>query len=124
MRIPPMRLRFVRRRALDIAVLFVFALASLYLTARVGLGPRDPERGVGVVFAPWTSGEAALRRAVGAGARFVRYGGVPFVVVVVPEERGYLARIAADGALLVVDPQALAACLKLFSNDHASDDRS
>jgi hypothetical protein len=101
-----------------------FALASLFMAARIGLAPRAPEDGVGVIFAPWTSGDAALRRAVGAGARFVRYGGMPFVVVVVPDQRDYLARIAADGALLVVDPRALAACLSLFSINQASDDRS
>jgi hypothetical protein len=120
-----MRLRQgVRGRVLDIALIGGFAFASLYVTARIGLGPRDPERGVGVVFAPWTSGEAALRRAVGAGGRFVRYGGFPFVVVVIPDGRDYLARIAADGALLVVDPRALAACLQLFSNEQKNDDRS
>ena len=38
--------------------------------------------------------------------------------------RDYVARIAADGALLVVDPRALAACLQLFSNEQTNDDRS
>jgi hypothetical protein len=119
-----MRSRPARRCVFDIAVVMGFALASLFVAARVGLVPRAPEDGVGVIFAPWTSGEAALRRAVGAGARFVRYGGMPFVVVVVPDERDYPARIAADGALLVVDPRALAACLGLFASRHGADDRS
>jgi hypothetical protein len=114
----------VRCRAFDAVVIAGFAVASLYVTARIGLSPRAPEQGVGVIFAPWTSGEAALRRAVGAGARFVRYGGLPFIVVVIPDERGYVARIAADGALLVLDPRALAACLQLFSSQPATDDRS
>jgi hypothetical protein len=101
----------VARRAIDGALVGAFALFSLYVTARIGLAPRDPAAGVGVVFAPWTGGEAAMRRAVAAGGRFVRFGGFPFVVVVMPDDRDYPGRVAADGALLVVDPQALAACL-------------
>src|SRR5882757_3699274 len=116
--------RPARRCVFDIVVVMGFALASLFMAARVGLAPRAPEDGVGVIFAPWTTGDAALRRAVGAGARFVRYGGMPFVVVVVPDEHDYLARIAADGALLVVDPRLIAACLGLFTSRHGSDDRS
>jgi hypothetical protein len=119
-----MGLRFrVGRRVLDSVLVGTFALLSLYLTARIGLAPRDLADGVGVIFAPWTSGEVALRRAVGAGGRFVRFGGLPFVVVVIPEDPDYLARIAADGALLVVDPQALAACLP-FSSDSTRNDKS
>ena len=101
----------VSRRLIDGSLIAFLALASLFLAARVGLTPRDPASGVGVIFAPWTSEQSAMARATDPGARFVRYGGLPFIVVVVPETSDYLARVYAAGALLIVDPQALAACL-------------
>jgi hypothetical protein len=94
-----------------------FALASFCAVARIALEPRDPSAGVAVVFAPWTSQEDALARAVEAGGRFVRYGAFPFVVVVMPETADYLSRISRDGALLVADPRALAACLPFVPAD-------
>ena len=103
------------RRALDITLVVIFALASLYATARIGLGPRGQSGdGVGVIFAPWTSADDAMRRAVGAGARFVRPGGLPFIVIVMPEERDYPARIGMAGALLVIDARVVTACLQFF----------
>jgi len=113
----------VTRRLLDGLVVAAFAFASLYVIIRIGLAPRDPSAGVGVIFAPWTDGEAAMRRAVAAGGRFVRFGGFPFIVIMIPEDRDYIAHVAADGALLVVDPQALAACLP-FSVDNRNNDKS
>lgn len=99
-------------RWLDGLFIFLVAVASLYGVARLGLKPHDPATGVGVVFAPWVSETAAVNRATAAGARFVRFGGLPFIVVVVPEASDYVARISSEGAFLVVDPQALAACLR------------
>jgi hypothetical protein len=98
-------------RAFDVAVIVGFALASFYAAARIGLEPRDPARGVGVIFAPWTAADAALVRAVEAGGRVVRFGGLPFVVVVEPESADYIERIKAAGALLIVDPLVITACL-------------
>jgi len=98
-------------RALEAAALAAFAAASLFVVARIGLEPRDPSQGVGVIFAPWTGADAAFVRAVEAGGRFVRFGGLPFVVVVMPEAADYADRVKAAGALLIVDPLVLAACL-------------
>ena len=103
-----------RRGWLDGALIFVIAVTSLYGSVRLALKPRDPAAGLGVVFAPWVSGEAALMRAVEAGARFVRHGGLPFIVVVMPDAPDYQTRILESGALLVTDPRALAACLSIF----------
>jgi hypothetical protein len=89
---------------------------------RIGLAPRDPADGVAVIFAPWTDARAALTRAVEAGGRFVRYGGYDFIVVVIPDAPDYVSRINAAGALLVVDPEALAACSAAFAD--AAQDRS
>ena len=109
-----------RRRFTDAALIAVFVVTSLYAIARIGMEPRDPASGVGVIFAPWTSEQAAFVRAVEAGARFVRYGGVPFIVVVMPEVDDYPSRIRAAGALLVVDPRVIAACLDLFKGSAAA----
>ncbi len=95
----------------DRLVIAVAALASLLAMVILMFAPRDASAGIGVVFAPWVSQEEALTRAAGAGARVVRESGVPFVVVVIPETDDYAARAAAAGALFLVDPRALDACL-------------
>src|SRR5260370_42161501 len=105
-----MRLRQgVRRRVFDVAVIGGFVFASLYVTARIGLGPRDPARGVGVIFAPWTSGEAALRRAVGAGAGSLGSGGRSKVARPIPVRGCYLTPGWPGGRRLVVLARPLAA---------------
>jgi len=96
------------------------ALAAVSLAPRDAAAAGDAATGVGVVYAPWVSGEEALSRAVSAGARFVRFGGVSFVVVVAPESADYAARAKAGGALFTVDPQALAACLPGYRGQGAS----
>jgi hypothetical protein len=105
------------RPLVDGMLIACFALVSSCAVARIALEPRDPSAGVAVVFAPWTSQEDALARAVEAGGRFIRYGAFPFVVVVMPETADYLSRISRDGALLVADPRALAACLPFVAAD-------
>jgi hypothetical protein len=104
----------LRRHWIDIVALIALSIGALGLTARATLVPRDPERGVAVVFAPWTSPETALARTVEAGARFVRFGGYGFIAVGVADDRDYASRAKAQGAWLVLDPQLLAACLSPF----------
>lgn len=98
-------------RILEATAVAGFALISTFAVARIGLEPSDPTRAVGVIFAPWTDANAALTRAVAAGGRIVRFDGPSFVVVVEPESADYIRRIKAAGALLIVDPRILAACL-------------
>jgi hypothetical protein len=104
----------LRRYWIDIAALIALSIIALGATARATLAPRDPGRGVAVVYAPWTTPEMALLRSVEAGARFVRFGGYGFIAVAVPDSRDYTARAMASGAWLVLDPQLLAACLAPF----------
>jgi len=105
----------LRGRVFDAVVICGFAVASLLTSAHVALAPRDPLRGVAVIYSPWTKAEDAFRRAVEGGARFVRYGGAPFIVVVMPEAPDYFARVRAGGALMIADPQAIAACFSIAS---------
>jgi hypothetical protein len=110
----------IPRRCFDAALVTLLAIASLFVIARIGLKPRDPANGVAVVFAPWTSAEVTLARATDPGSRFVRFGGFSFIAVVIPEAPDYSSRILGEGALLVLDPQALAACFSGFGLKSAS----
>jgi hypothetical protein len=103
-----------RRHWIDSATLTVLSVGALWFTARATLVPRSPERGVAVVFAPWTAPETAMTLAVQAGARFVRFGGYGFIAVATADDHDYPARAMAAGAWLVVDPQLVAACLDPF----------
>lgn len=86
------------------------AALSFVVLAAMTLAPRHADGAVAVVYAPWTSSRAALLRAAAAGARFVRFGALPFIVVVMPDARGYAARARAGGALFTADPQAVGGC--------------
>lgn len=108
-----------RGRVFDAVVICTFAAASLLASARAALAPRDPLSGVAVIYSPWTNAEDAFRRAVEGGARFVRYGGAPFIVVVMPEAPDYLARARAGGAFMIADPQAIAACFSVVGRGAA-----
>jgi len=107
--------RTFHRTLLDATLIAGFAAGSLFAAASLALAPKNPAAGVAVVFSPWTNAAAALARATDPGSRFVRYGQYPFIVIVVPEAQDYLARVSAEGALFVLDPEALAACLGTFT---------
>jgi hypothetical protein len=98
-------------RRLDLWLVAILAVGSFAAILRVGLLPADPGAGVAVIYAPWTTADRTMIRAVGAGARFVRFGGFDFIAIVMPEQPDYVERVFADSALLVVDPQVLAGCL-------------
>jgi hypothetical protein len=102
------------RWLIDAVILASVSIGALYATARFSLAPREPARGVAVVFAPWTPAEITMARTVEAGGRFVRFGGTSFIAVAYPDNADYPARAFAAGAWLVLDPKALAACLSAF----------
>jgi hypothetical protein len=105
----------LRRHSIDALLLAALSIGTVYAAARVGLVPRDPAAGVAVIFSPWTAPESTLSRAVEAGSRFVRFGGLPFIAVVIPDDASYQSRILTTGAWLVVDPNVLASCLSVFA---------
>jgi hypothetical protein len=98
-------------RLLDLWLIAILTVASFAAILRVGLPPTNPGAGVAVIYAPWTTADRTFRRAVGPGARFVRFGRFDFIAIVVPERPDYVARVLAGSALLAVDPQILAGCL-------------
>ena len=97
--------------------LLLVSLGGLLATLSVTVAANDPSRSVAVIFAPWSTPEAVLSRAVEAGARFVRFGGVPFVAIIIPDRADYARRAFASGAWLVVDAQAITACLDLAERE-------
>lgn len=103
-------------RLLDISFLILLTLGTFAAGARIGLVPRTSDNGVAVMFAPWTSAADSFSRATENGGRFVRFGGLPFIAVVMPNDRVYVDRMLAHGAWLVVDPKLLAACTAAFSS--------
>jgi hypothetical protein len=98
-------------RWLDLGLIAILAVASFAAILRVGLAPANPGAGVAVIYTPWTTADQTMIRAVGAGARFVRFGGFDFIAIVMPERPDYVERVLAGSALLAVDPQVLAGCL-------------
>ncbi len=89
----------------------VVAFISFAAVAAVALAPKQGAGGVAVVFAPWTGATEAFGLAVGAGGRFIRFGAFDFIAVIEPEAADYITRARANGAWLIADPKALAACL-------------
>ena len=98
-------------RWVDLWLIAILTVVSFAAILRVGLLPADPGAGVAVIYAPWTTADQTMIRAVSAGARFVRFGGFDFIAIVMPEEPDYVDRVLAGSALLAVDPQVLAGCL-------------
>ena len=98
-------------RWLDLWLIAILAVGSFCAILRVGLQPANASAGVAVIYAPWTTADQTMIRAVSAGAQFVRFGGFDFIAIVVPEQPDYVANVLAGSALLAVDPQVLAGCL-------------
>ena len=70
------------------------------------LAPRDPARGIAVVFPPWISNRDATSRAAAAGATLLRMGRYSFIVIVRPWSPAYIQRVHAAGALAILESQA------------------
>ena len=98
-------------RSLDLWLVAALTVASFAVILRIGLLPSNLDHGVAVIYAPWTTPDQTMTRAVNAGARFVRFGGLDFIAVVEPDDPDYLKRVLSGHAILVVDPQVLAGCL-------------
>jgi len=103
-------------KLIDASVLACLSLGGLYLGARVGLAPRDTTAGVAVVFSPWTSAADTIARSVAHHGRFMRFGGAPFIAVVMPDDDRYVGETLATGAWLVLDSRLLAACTSVFGS--------
>ncbi len=97
---------------LDASLIAAAALVGLLASAQLALKPRDPANGVALVFAPWSSAESTFRAAIDTGGRFIRFGGLPFIAVVMPETPEFSERVSTSSAWMIADPKAIAACLE------------
>jgi hypothetical protein len=98
------------RRVFDTAIMAAVSLAAMYPAAHGALRPASFDAGVAVIYAPWIGFDDAFRQSVAAGARFVRGGALPFIVVVLPDDADFERRVRAGGAWMLADPVALAGC--------------
>ncbi|MCK9918365.1 hypothetical protein MXD81_55505 [Microbacteriaceae bacterium K1510] len=67
------------------------------------------------MFSPWTSAADTITQSVVHHGRFMRFGGAPFIAVVMPENDRYVGETLATGAWLILDSRLLAACGAAFS---------
>jgi hypothetical protein len=102
-------------RLSNFCMIAVLCVASFAVVLRFGSLPRDPLAGVAVVFPPWTKADQTFARAVGAGAKFVRFGSFDFIAIVKPDDPEYIGRVLSGHAILAVDPELLAGCLPASS---------
>ena len=87
--------------------------ASAVATAAVGMAPgADESAPVAVFYPPWWSGDRAFLAAAAAGGAVVREGAISSLLVAQSAEPGFRSRLRATGALLLLDPKAIAGCLK------------
>jgi hypothetical protein len=86
-------------------------VASFLAIGALSLQARPGSEIVAVAFPPWWSARQAVLAATSADAAIVRLTALPSLLVVRPDGTDGLARLRKAGGWLVMDPQALAACL-------------
>lgn len=103
------RLRHVRDLLLILGLAVFSSLAALASLPGADL---DRPQALAVIFPPWMSGDEAILRSVASGARILRSGRWPFVVVVAPAQGGTTvdAVTRPAGAFLVVRLDGLFGC--------------
>jgi hypothetical protein len=92
-------------------------LASFVAIAALSLQVRPGTEVVAVVFAPWWSSQQSLLAVASANATIVRITALSAVVVVRPDDHDGLLRLHHAGAWFTIDPQAVAACLRITDKD-------
>ncbi|CAN7316648.1 hypothetical protein LJR090_002364 [Bosea sp. LjRoot90] len=95
----------------DIGLIAGLALCSGLVTLASLPGPiAGPAVPLAVIFPPWVSGEEAVARSLATGARLLRQGAMPFVVVLAPEA-GIVPAARPVGAMLMLRLDGLAGCI-------------
>ena len=97
-------------------------IASWIAVAVLSLQARAGAEVVAVAFPPWWRAERALLAAASANASIVRMTAIPALLVVRPDRDGGLSRLYEAGALLTMDPQAIAGCVGADDDLGAGDD--
>ncbi|WP_346016189.1 hypothetical protein [Bradyrhizobium sp. C-145] len=95
-------------------------IASWSVVAALSLRPRLGAELVAAAFPPWWSAQEAFLATASANAAIVRTTAIPALLVVRPGDHDGLSRLRDAGAWLIIDPQAVAACIK--ADDLRADD--
>ena len=91
----------------DVGMIAGLAICSGIITLASLPGPvSGPSVPLAAIFPPWVTGEEAVARSLATGARILRQGAVPFVVVLAPETSA-----RPVGALLMLRLDGLAGCI-------------
>jgi hypothetical protein len=90
------------------AALLMFA--NWAAVTALSLQVRSDAEVVAVAFPPWWNTRQVFLAAASANASIVRMTAVPALLVVRPDGNDGLTRLRNAGALLMIDPQAVAAC--------------
>lgn len=95
----------------DILLIGAMAIGSGFaaLASLPGADTAQPQP-LAAIFPPWISSDEATARSLAAGARILRHGAAPFVVVLAPSDAAAPAARPV-GALLMVRLDGLAGCL-------------
>jgi hypothetical protein len=86
-------------------------IASWIAIAALSLQVRTGAEVVAVAFPPWWSDQQVFLAAASANAAIVRGTALSGLLVVRPDDNDGLTRLHKAGAWLIMDPQAIAACI-------------
>ena len=87
--------------------------ASLGTVGAASMAPGNDEAApVAAFFPPWWDADRSFLAAADAGGVILREGAVSSLLVAQSSEPGFRHKLRAAGAWLLLDPKAIAACLK------------
>jgi len=97
--------------------------AAMLVVALVAvLAPRDAAgQSVAAIFPPWWDAPRVMAGLGGTDAVILREGAAPSILLLSSQTPGLPERLRAAGALLIVDPTAVAGCLGLDLSPSAPD---
>ncbi|MVT53218.1 hypothetical protein GPL17_22350 [Bradyrhizobium yuanmingense] len=87
-------------------------IASWIVIVALSLQVRPGAEVVAVAFPPWWGTEQVFLAVASANAAIVRTTAISVLLVVRPDDHDGLTRLRQAGAWLMLDPQAVAACLR------------
>ncbi len=91
----------------------VLMLSSLVVLIVAATAPPTDGRPVAAVFGPGLTLAETIARVGPTGATIVRTGGLDNIVIVQSDDPALVQHLRAAGAWLIVDPRAVAACLRV-----------
>ena len=86
-------------------------IASWIAIAALSLQIRPGAEVVAVAFPPWWSTQQVFLAAASANAAIIRGTALSGLLVVRPDDNDGLTQLHKAGAWLIIDPQAVAACI-------------